>query len=103
MKKEMRKIGDKTGIGFAQEPTNASMAATKKLESVEARIEREAQEIIRIGGFGRGNDILDSLDQYNERFKESMKAKFQSSFVASGVENKARKEATVTFVKKGTE
>jgi hypothetical protein len=30
-----------------------------------------------MGGFGgRGNDILDNLDQYNERFKESMKAKF---------------------------
>jgi hypothetical protein len=57
-----------------------------------------------MGGFGgRGNDILDNLDQYNERFKESMKAKFQSNFVASGVENKTRKEATVTFVKKGAE
>jgi hypothetical protein len=32
-----------------------------------------------------------------------MKAKFQSNFVASGVENKTRKEATVTFVKKGAE
>ena len=32
-----------------------------------------------------------------------MKAKFQSNFVASGVENKTRKEATVTFVKKGQE
>jgi len=29
-----------------------------------------------MGGFGRRNDILDNLDQYNERFKESMKAKF---------------------------
>ena len=103
MKKEMRKIGDKTGIGFAQEPNNTSMMTSKKVESLEARIEREAQEIIRMGGFGRGQDILDNLDQYNERFKESMKAKFQSNFVASGVENKARKEATVTFVKKGAE
>ncbi len=42
MKKEMRKIGDKTGIGFAYETNNAGMAATKKLESAEARIEREA-------------------------------------------------------------
>jgi len=32
-----------------------------------------------------------------------MKAKFQSNFVASGVENKTRKEATVTFIKKGVE
>jgi hypothetical protein len=32
-----------------------------------------------------------------------MKAKFSSSFVASGIENKSRKEATVTFIKKGTE
>jgi hypothetical protein len=30
-----------------------------------------------------------------------MKAKFHSSFVASGIENQARKEATVTFVSKG--
>ncbi len=56
-----------------------------------------------MGGFGRRDNLLDNLDQYNERFKESMKAKFQSSFVASGIENKARKEATVTFIKKGAE
>ena len=62
MKKEMRKIGDKTGIGFAQESNSTSMMTSNKVESVEARIEREAQEIIRMGGFGRGNDILDNLD-----------------------------------------
>jgi superfamily II DNA/RNA helicase len=62
MKKEMRKIGDKTGIGFALDSNSTSMMTSKKVESVEARIEREAQEIIRMGGFGRGNDILDNLD-----------------------------------------
>ena len=51
MKKQVRKIGDKTGIGFAQE--SPTVKTTKKVESVEAKIEREAQEIIRMGGFGR--------------------------------------------------
>jgi hypothetical protein len=37
---------------------------------VEAKIEREAQEIIKMGGFGRGGDILDRLDEYSDRFKE---------------------------------
>ena len=62
MKKEMRKIGDKTGIGFAQESNVSTMMVSKKVESVEARIEREAQEIIRMGGFGRSQDILENLD-----------------------------------------
>ena len=58
----MRKIGDKTGIGFAQESNVSTMMVSKKVESVEARIEREAQEIIRMGGFGRSQDILENLD-----------------------------------------
>ena len=59
MKKDMRKIGDKTGIGFASE--SGSAMVSKKLESVEAKIEREAEEIIRMGGLG-GGDIFDRLD-----------------------------------------
>ncbi len=41
----------------------------KRVETVEAKIEREAEEIIRMGGLGSA-DIFDRLDQYNDRFKQ---------------------------------
>ena len=55
----------------------------------------EARQLM--GGTG---DVFDRIDEYSDRFKDTMKAKFAQSFVSSGEINTARKEATVTFVKK---
>ena len=43
------------------------------------------------------------MDEYSERFKDTMKAQFNQTFVSSGKVQTTAKEATVTFIKKGEE
>ena len=107
MKKTMRKIGDRSGIGFAtEEPHQANRAKNQQVQSevdrVNEKIRKEAQmmmEARQIMG-SRSGDMLDRLDEYSDRFKDTMKAKFAQSFVSSGEINTAKKEATVTFIKR---
>lgn len=70
-------------------------------ERAKQKIMREAHMIMQARDRMRENDdILERLDEYSERFKDTMKAKFESSFVSSGAINTGKKEATVTFIKK---
>ena len=69
-------------------------------EMINQKIEREAQMLFRTRNELGGGDLLDHIDQYSDRFKNTMKNQFQSSFVSSGTVTTGRKEATVTFIKK---
>ena len=70
-----------------------------KEEMINQKIAREAQLLFQANN-GGGN-ILDRMDEYSERFKDTMKAQFNQTFVSSGKVQTTAKEATVTFIKKG--
>lgn len=75
MKKTMRKIGDRSGIGAAEETMAKKDAkVASEVDRVNQKIQREAEALMQMRrGFG-GEDLLDRLDQYSDRFKETMKA-----------------------------
>ncbi|CDW84857.1 dead-box atp-dependent rna helicase 24-like [Stylonychia lemnae] len=112
MKKNARKIGDRTGIGFSTNEGNNDETETKKMnaqqkrsadlafkeEMINQKIAREAQLLF---SQNNGGNILDHMDEYSERFKDTMKMQFNQTFVSSGKVQTTTKEATVTFVTKG--
>jgi hypothetical protein len=116
MKKSMRKIGDRTGIGFSDDslptgskpkgsgggpPSHRQSQMESEVDRVNEKIRREAQMMMETRRMvGRPGDILDRLDEYSDRFKDTMKAKFSMNFVSSGEVTTVKKEASVTFVKK---
>ena len=100
MKKSMRKIGDRSGIGAASESAPAKKEVTSEVDRITQKIQREADSLIQMRQKFGGENLLDRLDQYSDRFKETMKAQFNSSFVSSGAVLTGPKEATVTFLKK---
>lgn len=72
-----------------------------EVDRVNEKIRREAQMMMDTRRIvGNSGDILDRLDEYSDRFKDTMKAKFAMNFVSSGEVTTAKNEATVTFVKK---
>jgi hypothetical protein len=72
-----------------------------EVDRVNEKIRREAQMMMETRRMvGRSGDILDRLDEYSDRFKDTMKAKFVMNFVSSGEVTTVKKEASVTFVKK---
>ena len=101
----MRKIGDRSGIGFSN-AGGTDKEVKKKFDvssyenQIEEKIRKEAELIFQTRREMGGENILDRLDVYSDRFKLSMKNQFRSSFVSSGTINTAKKEATITFIKK---
>ena len=72
-----------------------------EVDRVNEKIRREAQIMMDTRRIvGNSGDILDRLDEYSDRFKDTMKAKFAMNFVSSGEVTTAKNEATITFVKK---
>jgi hypothetical protein len=72
-----------------------------EVDRVNEKIRREAQMMMETRRIvGNTGDILDRLDEYSDRFKDTMKAKFAMNFVSTGEVTTAKKEATVTFVTK---
>ncbi|TNV85523.1 hypothetical protein FGO68_gene1017 [Halteria grandinella] len=102
MKKTMRKIGDRSGIGFAQDDHQPAKRkdAVSEVEAINQKIRREAEMMIQQKKIFAGENVLDRLDQYSEQFKQSMKATFSNNFVQTGTVQTGRKEATVTYMKK---
>ena len=102
MKKTLRKIGDRSGIGAAEETmTKKDAKVASEVDRVNQKIQREAESLMQMRRSFGGEDLLDRLDQYSDRFKETMKSQFNSSFVSSGAVLTGPKEATVTYLKKG--
>eukprot|EP00347_Sterkiella_histriomuscorum_P009775 403339941 len=127
MKKNARKIGDRTGIGFSksdkknggnsdEDGNGNKMSAQQKKrmdkaqeeEMINQKIAREAELYFNRGGLGGGTfgstenqgDVFDNMDQFSDRLKDQMKAKFSQNFISSGKVQTTSKEATVTFIKK---
>lgn len=72
-----------------------------EVDRVKEKILREAQMMMETRRIvGNTGEILDRLDEYSDRFKDTMKAKFAMNFVSTGEVTTAMKEATITFVKK---
>jgi len=99
MKKKMRKITDKSGLGFSEGNTVPLRKRDEKLIGKDSMLDhkamREAQ--IRLNGEGEG-----MLEDFQNSFKQTVKVQFLTSFVPAGQIENEKKEATVTFLRKGS-